>query len=88
MKISRQPVGWDQEKQWLCQATKGKGWKAHILKIAAAETLYAIWTMRNEVVFNNGLPNSLLDKQIIQIVIVRCMMFNKLVSPCQRLMNS
>ncbi|XP_058776357.1 uncharacterized protein LOC131650673 [Vicia villosa] len=45
--------GWNSEKDWPVQELKKKGWKRQLLKIALAETTYALWRARNEAVFNN-----------------------------------
>lgn len=33
---------------WLVDYSKGKGLRASILKLAAAETIYGIWSYRND----------------------------------------
>ena len=54
--IHRVPKPWQDERVWLITHCKGKGWRAGILKLALAETVYGIWKHRNDMIFG-GLTN-------------------------------
>jgi hypothetical protein len=58
----RSPSKWSGEKTWLIQETKKKGWRRQILKIAAAETIYAIWRARNVMIFFSKMHRSLFER--------------------------
>ncbi|MCI25261.1 hypothetical protein A2U01_0046451, partial [Trifolium medium] len=53
LKIDHVPMDWTAELRWITRHSKGKGWKAQLLKSAAAETVYALWKYRNDVCFGN-----------------------------------
>lgn len=43
---------WTNEKTWLIQEIKKKGWRRLILKIAMTETIYEIWKAMNDMIFS------------------------------------
>lgn len=51
--------------------THGKGCNNRLLKIAFAETMYAIWTTRNMIIFRNKKDDCLQNKDIIDKVLCR-----------------
>ena len=55
-----------------------KGYKRKVLKIAVAETIYAIWNERNEKIFNHREIDRKIVEKIIQIIRLRCNMNSKL----------
>ena len=69
IKIDHSPKEWKHELKWLCSKSKGKGWIARIIKIAAAETVYAIWLARNRKIFDNVNIDMQIIQQIVNIVI-------------------
>jgi hypothetical protein len=40
LKVDHVPMEWNEELRWITRFSKGKGWKAQLLKSAAAETIY------------------------------------------------
>ncbi|CAK8536608.1 unnamed protein product [Lathyrus sativus] len=69
--ISHDPQPWDVEMIWLTKLTKGKGWKAEILRMLAAETIYNIWGYKNDKTFGNTIDNTTTISNIIDCVIYR-----------------
>ncbi|CAK8544851.1 unnamed protein product [Lathyrus sativus] len=69
--ISHDPRPWDAELIWLTNLTKGKGWKAEILRMLVAETIYNIWGYRNGKTFENIVDNTTTISNIIDYVIYR-----------------
>ncbi|XP_058784852.1 uncharacterized protein LOC131659717 [Vicia villosa] len=51
LEITHVPKGWLEEKPWLLQYTKRKGWKAKMMKIAVPETMHEIWLYINGIIF-------------------------------------
>jgi hypothetical protein len=51
---------------------KGKGWKARLLKsAAAAEAIYTIWKYRNDVCFGDQVHNTNIEDDIINTIVYR-----------------
>jgi hypothetical protein len=42
LKVDHVPMEWNEELRWITRFSKGKGWKAQLLKSAAAETIYTL----------------------------------------------
>ncbi|XP_058746826.1 uncharacterized protein LOC131619781 [Vicia villosa] len=76
--MDRIPHGWRNEKAWICMETMRKGWRRLLLKVVLAETVYAIWTLRNDIIFNNQTMDEDLHHKIKVNVATRCSVFNKL----------
>ncbi|XP_058733894.1 uncharacterized protein LOC131605567 [Vicia villosa] len=58
---------WNKELQWLIKICKSRNWRKHFVKIAVAETVYAVWMDRNARVFRNEMQ----DKNIVNSIIER-----------------
>lgn len=72
MQVHHAPGCWTDELSWLVKATSGKRAKAKILKIAAAETLYALWIARNKKSFSGDSPPDTMAYDICKTIVVRC----------------
>ncbi|XP_058785008.1 uncharacterized protein LOC131659909 [Vicia villosa] len=70
--VNRIPTGWQNEKQWLCEETSRKGWKRMLLKVVAAETVYAIWELRNAIIFKGHKVDDELPERIRTNIATRC----------------
>lgn len=57
MQIVYSPKDQTQELRWVTQASKSKNWKAKILKVVFAETIYECWKYRNYKAFSNSVNN-------------------------------
>ncbi|XP_058783084.1 uncharacterized protein LOC131657737 [Vicia villosa] len=64
LNIVHTPLDWTQELNWLILSARGKGMKANLLKMAAAETLYQCWKFRNDACFGTPQP---VDKVVHRI---------------------
>ncbi|XP_058776465.1 uncharacterized protein LOC131650776 [Vicia villosa] len=62
MKIRHSPGEWTDEMIWFCQQTKGKSSRDRLLKLAATEMIYAVWSHRNKIVFQQGKIEDLRSK--------------------------
>ncbi|XP_058771937.1 uncharacterized protein LOC131645486 [Vicia villosa] len=71
LQVRRTPHNWHIERQWLTQQAKGKGPRAQMIKMAAAETIYELWMMRNNKSFGNDVDTTSIVKNIIDTVIYR-----------------
>jgi hypothetical protein len=78
MNFDHSPLEWDEELRWITRSSKGKGWKALLLKCAAAETIYALWKYRNDVCFGNGVNNTKIEDDIVNTIVYRGWMNTKL----------
>lgn len=63
----------------------GKGYKATLLRMAAAETVSAIWRLRNDIVFAGVHNRPCLVKNIVSIIVARCHSKSGLFAYVQRL---
>lgn len=64
--IKHSAQGWSQEVNWLVKVCKIKNWRRHFVQIVVAETIYAVWLNRNDIVFNSGNIDSNIVKSIIE----------------------
>ncbi|CAJ2669420.1 unnamed protein product [Trifolium pratense] len=71
LQVDHVPMAWSGELRWITRQSKGKGWKAQLLKSAAAETIYALWKYRNDVCFGNKVYNTNIDEDIINTIVYR-----------------
>lgn len=59
------PLVWQNELNWVIEHAKRKGWRAKILNLAFAETVYGIWCCRNDIILGMGdylnCANSIID---------------------------
>jgi hypothetical protein len=78
MNFDHIPLEWDEELRWITRSSKGKGWKALLLKCAAAETIYTLWKYRNDVCFGNGVNNTKIEDDIVNTIVYRGWMNTKL----------
>ncbi|CAK8535034.1 unnamed protein product [Lathyrus sativus] len=69
--IQHEPQQWEAELIWITDLTKGKGWKAGILKMLTVESVYSIWKYRNSIIFENIVENTNMVTKIIDNVIYR-----------------
>ncbi|XP_058783490.1 uncharacterized protein LOC131658182 [Vicia villosa] len=58
IELKHQPVRWEDEIRWISTIAKGKGWKAMLIKVCIAETIYSVWRMRNDACFKNNVDNT------------------------------
>ncbi|XP_058775926.1 uncharacterized protein LOC131650226 [Vicia villosa] len=75
--IPHEPKTWDAELEWVTQMCKRKNWKSRILVCAFAETIYAIWKVRNDTIFGHAVNNGI-EKDIIDTIVYRCWEHEKL----------
>lgn len=71
IKIGHSSLEWHQELCWLVRSGKGKGTKAGILKLAAAECIYHCWKLQNETCFGNLQSINIVVSNIKEIIIHR-----------------
>jgi hypothetical protein len=71
MNVDHIPLEWHDELQWITRHSKGKGWRAQLLKVAAAETIYMLWKHRNDTCFDNNIHNTNIDEDIINTIVYR-----------------
>lgn len=64
--------------------TCGKRINKGLFKIALAETVYAIWTARNMIIFQNKKDDCLHSKDIIDMILCRAEINKKLAMFCSR----
>ncbi|XP_058727052.1 uncharacterized protein LOC131598474 [Vicia villosa] len=76
--FNRVPYGWNSEKEWAVVETSKKGWKRPILKAAIAETIYAIWTLRNAIIFKDQSMEEDIQHKTKTNVAIRCSVIPKL----------
>lgn len=58
-----------EEFRWIISITEGKGWKAFIMKMAIAETVYSTWLYRNSICFGKIMDNTSIDRKIIDSIV-------------------
>ncbi|XP_058746394.1 uncharacterized protein LOC131619300 [Vicia villosa] len=73
LEVKRNPQHWQEEMKWILQNTKGKSFRASMLKIAVAETVHGIWRFRNEYTFglNTNKDSSTVVHRIIESIVFR-----------------
>jgi hypothetical protein len=86
LQIDHVPLEWGEELGWLIRHSKGKGWKAQLLKSAAAEAVYTLWNYRNDTCFGNRTHNTNIDEVIVNTIVYRGWMIVKLRKPLAHLM--
>ncbi|KAK2413113.1 hypothetical protein QL285_035856 [Trifolium repens] len=69
--VDHTPLEWTDELIWLTRQSKKKGWKAQLLKVAAAETIYMLWKYRNDICFDNQVHNTKIEENIINTIVYR-----------------
>ncbi|XP_058765539.1 uncharacterized protein LOC131639037 [Vicia villosa] len=76
--VKHQHQNWNAELCWISNIANRKGWKMELLKVALAETVYGIWTMRNKICFD-GIGNSLcIENSIKDTILYRVWQYRKL----------
>lgn len=85
MNLSRIPMSWYNEMNWVCHMTRCKSCKKSLLKISITEIVYIIWTARNKTIFQNMSPDYVCNKDIINVIHVRAKTDRKLVMCCSRI---
>ncbi|XP_058764092.1 uncharacterized protein LOC131637519 [Vicia villosa] len=68
MEMDHRPQEWAKELEWLTIATKKKGWKASLLSMGIAETVYNIWRMRNSICFKDDVDNTCIFDRIKECI--------------------
>ncbi|KAK2388094.1 hypothetical protein QL285_061811 [Trifolium repens] len=76
--VDHTPLEWTDELIWLTRQSKKKGWKAQLLKAAAAETIYMLWKYRNDICFDNQVHNTKIEEDIINTIVYRGWCYPKL----------
>jgi hypothetical protein len=76
--VDHTPLEWTDELIWLTRQSKKKGWKAQLLKVAAAETIYMLWKYRNDICFDNQVHNTKIEEDIINTIVYRGWCYPKL----------
>ncbi|CAK8572761.1 unnamed protein product [Lathyrus sativus] len=71
VKVNHVPHKWDDKLRWIISVTKGKGRRVALMKMIVTETIYCIWSYRNDVVFDNTVNNNSLVTKIIDSVVYR-----------------
>lgn len=61
---SRIPSTWTNESALLITEMRKKGWRRYILKVAIAETVYVVWRMRNDLIFNQHTMDDIINNMI------------------------
>jgi hypothetical protein len=86
LQIDHVPLEWGDELCWITKHSKGKGWRAKLLKSAAAEAVYTFWNYRNDICFGNRVHNTNIDEVIVNTIVYRGWMVAKLRGPLAQLM--
>ncbi|XP_058784355.1 uncharacterized protein LOC131659139 [Vicia villosa] len=68
---------WNQEMQWLIKLCKSRNWRIHFVKIAIAETVYAVLMDRNSKVFSKEIREKNTVNNIIGKIINRIWVYPK-----------
>lgn len=63
------PLCWDEELNSLIRNTKGKGWRAYLLKLAATEALYGVWKYQNNKSYGNSVDNTKIVENILDMIV-------------------
>lgn len=71
LQITHTPGAWDSELQWILQHGRGKGWRARLLKLAFAETIYEVWRYRNDTCFGASVSSIHIGPKIIETIVNR-----------------
>ncbi|XP_058773286.1 uncharacterized protein LOC131647414 [Vicia villosa] len=71
IQMDHAPNNWDEELSWINKFGRGKGWKAALLKLAAAETVYRAWALRNNRSFGTQCDSSFIAQDIIDKIVLR-----------------
>ncbi|XP_058764808.1 uncharacterized protein LOC131635498 [Vicia villosa] len=71
IQINHSPGDWNDERNWLVQNTKGKGSCAAIIKMAATETIYALWKYRNARILGDDIDIDKVRKDIIDTLVYK-----------------
>ncbi|XP_058734020.1 uncharacterized protein LOC131605711 [Vicia villosa] len=77
LNYDHQPLKWQEELKWVLKATSKKGTRAKLLKMAFTESVYGIWTRRNDIVFNHTSHTDFVPN-IIDCIVYRSWNYMKL----------
>lgn len=69
--------GWNQDITWLVKVCKSKNWRRHFVQIVVAETIYAVWLNRNDIVFNSGYRDINIVGSVMEKIVNRIWVFPK-----------
>lgn len=71
IQITHDPKEWHDELYQIVICSKGKGWRASILKLAVTETIYVIWGYQNNKYFDDNVDNIKIIDNIIDMIVYR-----------------
>ncbi|XP_058784180.1 uncharacterized protein LOC131658948 [Vicia villosa] len=71
LNIQHLPLPWNLELPWILKNTKGKGWRAMLLKLAVTEAVHEIWLFRNDLIFNSNTYRSNTVEKIVDYIAYR-----------------
>ncbi|XP_058757171.1 uncharacterized protein LOC131630409 [Vicia villosa] len=74
IQVQHTPLPWVEELNWIKNVVGKKGWRASMLKLAFTETVYGIWSRRNNMVFGN-ITHTDTVKEIIDCIVYRGWIF-------------
>lgn len=86
LSVKHQHGRWKNKLNWMITHSRGKGWKATLLKCAFAETIYEAWKFRSEICFRKHTYSLLVDLIIIYSVVYRIWMRPQLMKHICKLM--
>ncbi|CAK8566662.1 unnamed protein product [Lathyrus sativus] len=69
--MTHEPREWSDELNRIISHSKGKGWKADILKLAAVEIKYEVGRFQNDKCFSNSADNTKIVDSIIYMIMYR-----------------
>ena len=69
--VNHKPLLWEDELKWVLACTKGKGWRATVLKTAFTEAIHETWLLRNATIFDNTYKYNSVER-IIDCIVYRC----------------
>jgi hypothetical protein len=78
IQIAHAHMEWNEELCWITRGSKGKGWRAQLLKSVAAETIYTLWNYMNDFCFGNRVHNTNIEETIINTIVYRGWLHPKL----------
>ncbi|XP_058746135.1 uncharacterized protein LOC131619009 [Vicia villosa] len=70
-RFQHEPGSWTHEMNWFLLHYRGKGWKADLIRLALAETVYEVWQYQNERCFGHSVNNSDVEGKIINGIVYR-----------------
>ncbi|XP_058752653.1 uncharacterized protein LOC131625840 [Vicia villosa] len=71
IEVDHKPLKWEDELLWITAVTRGKGWRAMVVKVGITETIYSIWRLRNDTCFKNNVDNTNIVDRIKDSIVYR-----------------